>query len=77
MKRLRFIRLIQGLTQIELAYKSGVSASRISLIECGYVKPSSRDSDRLATTLKVDEDELIEDLQHEVVWPHSKHRNHP
>jgi len=62
MKNLKLHRLIRNLTQIELAHRSGVAASRISLIECGYVPPSPRDWERLAQALGVSEQEVIGDI---------------
>ena len=62
MKNLKLHRLIRNLTQIELAHRSGVAASRISLIECGYVSPSPQDWERLAQALGVSEQEVIGDI---------------
>lgn len=52
--RLRVVRAEQRITQVALAHKSRVAASRISLIENGWIMPTSTERERLARALKVD-----------------------
>jgi transcriptional regulator with XRE-family HTH domain len=51
--RLRMLRAERRLTQMLLSRKSGIHASRISLIENGLAEPKPKERDRLARALKV------------------------
>lgn len=53
MNKLREIRFLKGLTQIELEKKSGIHRTTISPIEAGYIEPSSEQKMRLAHALEV------------------------
>jgi transcriptional regulator with XRE-family HTH domain len=44
----RQARQLLGLTQIKCARRAGISQSRLSLIEAGYVLPSEAEARRLA-----------------------------
>ncbi len=57
--RLREIREIQGLTQVDLGNKSGFFACAISFFESGKRSPSLRNLIRLADCLNVDLDTLV------------------
>ena len=52
--RVRVWRAERHVTQLELARKSGVAPSRISLIENSHTEATERERDRLARALKVD-----------------------
>ena len=54
MKNLKLLRIEQGLTQIELAHKIGVSQFLISTLERGAVKPTPDMILRLSKVLDVD-----------------------
>lgn len=53
MTRLRFERLKQGVGQIELAYKSGISQTQISLFEQGFKIPNESELELMARVLKI------------------------
>jgi transcriptional regulator with XRE-family HTH domain len=63
MKKLRLLRIIRNLTQIDLAHKSAVAASKLSLIECGRVAPSAEDLSRLSEALGVAKNQLMGDVE--------------
>jgi len=50
---LQYLRTIRRLTQRQLAKRSGVDASHISLIETGRLKPLPHELDALADALDV------------------------
>lgn len=52
MKKIRKIRLMSGLTQYDVEQLTGISQTKISLIERGYRKPSSTEMERLEKVLK-------------------------
>jgi len=51
-------RMQRGWTQIDLSYHSRVSASEISKIECGRLKPSPNQIERIARALKVQPEKI-------------------
>ncbi len=51
------------LTMIELAEKSGIAQSSISLIENGQRNPSSKTIKKLATALEIDPEELLTEIK--------------
>lgn len=55
---LKELRFRKGLNQFDIQLLSGVHQSRISLIERGYVKPTSKELERLARALKVKPEDL-------------------
>lgn len=57
--RLREFRVIPKITQWELALRSGVKQSRISLIENYLVQPTLREKEKLAEALKQSIDEIF------------------
>jgi len=57
--RLRVWRAEKRKTQFELARRTGINQTRISLIENSYVEPSPDDRSALARALKVSEAELF------------------
>ena len=59
MYKMRLLRLVRGLTQIDLAQQSGVSASKISLLESGRIAPSEVDLERLAHVLEAPVEALL------------------
>lgn len=60
---LRDIRIAKGLTQVELARKSGVTQQCISLIERGGMNPSPSTLSRLAQALSVPVEHLAESAE--------------
>ena len=52
--RLQYARHLRGISQSELAARSGVTAACISRAERGITKPHTTTLTRLATVLKVD-----------------------
>ena len=55
----RLARLRRGYTQLLLARRAGVSATRVSLIECGHVRPQRRERVALARALGVSQEKLF------------------
>lgn len=55
----RQARQVLGLTQIWCAQKSGMSQSKLSLIEGGYLSPSEEEARRLAEVVGGDPAELF------------------
>ncbi|HXG55706.1 MAG TPA: helix-turn-helix transcriptional regulator [Vicinamibacterales bacterium] len=56
---LRRARLERGLTQLDLALKTGIAASRLSVVERGILQPTAQEVDRIAATLKITADALL------------------
>lgn len=61
-KKLRTLRLLQGLSQDALAILSGVDRSTISRIEHGWIEPSERARKKLAAALKISECIIFQNL---------------
>ena len=57
--KLRLNRIIHGLSLTQLAYKSGIPASTLSLTERKFRQPTKDEIERLASTLEV----AVEDLK--------------
>lgn len=57
--RLREIRFFKRINQYQLALQTGLTQSRISIIENGYVTPKDDETGRLARALGVSIDELF------------------
>ncbi|MFC2076706.1 helix-turn-helix domain-containing protein [candidate division KSB1 bacterium] len=53
MKRLKQVRFLRGFTQWDLALLTGISPSKISLIERGYITANDDDQKKLADALGV------------------------
>jgi transcriptional regulator with XRE-family HTH domain len=51
--RLRVVRAERRVTQLALARKSQINATRISFIENGHVEPTASERDRIARALRV------------------------
>ena len=51
MKELKRLREVLGLTQFDVAKKSGVERTRLSLAECGHVTLSRDEKDSIRRTL--------------------------
>jgi len=51
--KVKLIRLMRGLSQIDLAQSACVSVGRIHQIETGRIRPLACDLEKLATALKV------------------------
>lgn len=66
MNKLRELRFLKGLTQIELEKRTGVHRTSISPIENGYVEPSPEQKKKLAEALDVD---IVD------IWPQTSSRN--
>lgn len=49
--RLRVVRADRDVSQVELAFKTGINQSKISLIENGYVEPSKEEREDIAAAL--------------------------
>lgn len=52
MRRLKLLRLHQGLSQWEVGRAAGFSQGRYSMIERGLISPTAEERERLATILK-------------------------
>jgi len=66
LNKLRELRFLKGLTQIELEKRTGVHRTSISPIENGYVEPSPEQKKKLAEALDVD---IVD------IWPQTSSRN--
>ena len=55
----RRARQLLGLTQIECAMRTGMSQSKLSLIERGYLLPSEAEAHRLSEVVGGHQDELF------------------
>jgi transcriptional regulator with XRE-family HTH domain len=62
---IRRIRKNKGLTLVKLGEKSDLSVSFLSDVERGKVKPSMESLTKLASTLGVNVDELVQELENE------------
>lgn len=58
---LREIRFLKGLNQYDLSLKTGISQSRISLIENGYANPKKEEKKKIAKVLHTPVDKLFGD----------------
>jgi len=61
MKNLKIQRAIRGYTQFDVFLKTGITQSRISLIENGYVLPKEDEKQRLAKALKCRVEDIFPD----------------
>lgn len=52
MNELKFLRLLQELSQWELAHRSDMSQGRLSMIERGFFPPTDEELQRLAQILQ-------------------------
>ena len=59
-KRLRTARVLQGLTQLELAEKAGTKEIEVSRFETGRAQPDARVKQRIAEVLQKPVFELFE-----------------
>lgn len=59
--RLREFRIMPRISQWELALRSGVKQSRISLIENYLVKPTAQEKTKLSKALNQQENEIFPD----------------
>jgi transcriptional regulator with XRE-family HTH domain len=57
--RLRDVRVLKRITQIQLRLSTGINQSKISLIENGYVKPREDEKKRLARVLGVEPQDIF------------------
>lgn len=57
--RLKEARFFKRIPQIQLWLTTGIHYSTISRIECGYIKPSEEQKDKLAEALRVKKDWLF------------------
>jgi transcriptional regulator with XRE-family HTH domain len=55
---LKTVRTAKRKTQLELWLKTGISQSKISLIESNYIKPTDIERQSIAKALKVGVDEI-------------------
>lgn len=51
MQKLKRLRELAGLTQVDLAKRSGVDRARLSMAECGHVVLSSREKELVRSIL--------------------------
>ena len=59
MQNIRIIRVLQRISQWELARITGVAQSKISLFENGYMHPKFEELQKIATALGVESNQLI------------------
>lgn len=59
MNRLRHARLRADKTQLQLWKETGIFYATISKIECGWLKPTNEQKQKLAKALSVDKDWLF------------------
>jgi len=59
MHELKKTRILKELNQFQVSIATGVSQSRISLIENGYVQPRDDEKERLANALRTPVDRLF------------------
>jgi transcriptional regulator with XRE-family HTH domain len=58
--RIKLIRQVKQVSQLELARAIGIDNSRLSLIENGYVEPTSEQLDKIKAALNWPSDEAVE-----------------
>lgn len=58
---LREARFLKGLNQYDLSLKTGISQSKISLIENGYLNPKEQEKKKIARALRFPVDKLFGD----------------
>lgn len=61
--KVKLMRLVKGLSQIELARKSRLSKGTLSLIERGLVDPKPESRTALAVALECDQEWLFTDAE--------------
>lgn len=61
MNRIRELREARGMTQLQLAYKTGISPGMISRYETGYYTPGLIPAMRLTEALGCEMEDLIDD----------------
>jgi transcriptional regulator with XRE-family HTH domain len=66
MNNLKKIRALRNLTQYELARQTGLSQTRIWLIEKEYRPPSPEIEDRLAACMRVDPKDIFSDSEEDL-----------
>lgn len=66
-ERIRQLRIMQGMTQAELAEKLGVSASAVGMYEQGRREPDSAVLKKMAAVLHVSVDYLLGDAQEQEI----------
>lgn len=59
--KIRVLRVVRQMNQLELSRRSGVAQSRISVLENGYANPSLRERRFLSAALGCDENELFKE----------------
>ena len=59
--KIRLARLRRGLYQRDLAEKTGIHATYLSLFETGKARPTADQADRIAEVLGVDVEDLLEE----------------
>jgi len=58
--RIKLIRQVKQVSQLELARAIGIDNSRLSLIENGYVEPTGEQLDKIKAALNWPSDEAVE-----------------
>ena len=64
---LRFIRIASDLTLFDVAQKSGVSQTKLSMVERGIVPPTPEERMAIARALGADSDALFQGVSPEVM----------
>ena len=67
MLNLKFIRLLRGQSQFDIAIATRIPNYRLSRIENGKAKPSTDELQRLAQALKIPPDQLTRKITEEVL----------
>ena len=58
-RKMKVFRVMCGKSQLDVSFETGISQSRISLIENGYVVPSEEEKKDLAEALNRDPEDLF------------------
>jgi transcriptional regulator with XRE-family HTH domain len=78
MSDLKVKRLASGISGSVLCAKIGFSRSRLSLIERGYVRPTSEELAQINTALDqlIEAKSILDRVAASVGWPSGVHRDH-
>jgi DNA-binding Xre family transcriptional regulator len=61
MSKLKRVRLLQGMTQVDLTKKTGIYYTTISRIENGVVKPTPVQMERICKALRCEPQDIFEE----------------
>jgi len=59
---LKIARVVNGMSQYDLASQTGIPQSRLSLIERGFFRPTQRQSEKIAEAVRSEPEKLFPEL---------------